>query len=93
MCLLSHFPLHLAVYNEDFVSLNTTEMFTPGNVVLCVDVIIIDDETVEPLEEYFLVRLERPPGLDYRIQLEDTVENITIRDNDGMLFSYIMVYV
>ena len=93
MCLLSRQLLHLAAYNEDFVPLNTIEMFTPGNVALCVDVIIIDDETVEPLEEYFLVRLGRTSGLDYRIQLEDTVENFTIIDNDGMLFSYIMVYV
>ena len=65
-------------------------MFTPGNVALCVDVIIIDDKTVEPLEEYFFVRLERTSGLDYRIQLEDTVENITIIDDDGMLCSYMV---
>ena len=87
---MSHHPLHLAADDEDFVPLQTTEIFEPGNVALCVDVYIEDDDIVEPLEEYFLVRLERTHGLDYRILLEDTIENITIRDNDGMLYSYIV---
>ena len=89
MCLSLHHPFHLAAYFEDFVPLQTIEMFTPNNVALCIDVYIEDDETVEPLEEYFLVRLERTPGLDYRIILEGTVENITIIDTDGICYTLI----
>ena len=69
---------------HDYESISTTVRAMPCQPVICTEVTIIDDETVELLEETFTVRLERTAGLDYRISLEDTPATITITDDDGM---------
>ncbi|CAI8013443.1 FRAS1-related extracellular matrix protein 2 [Geodia barretti] len=65
----------------------------PCQPVICTEVTIIDDDTVELLEKTFTVRLERTPGLDYRISLEDTPATITITDDDGTGDDYITMTV
>ena len=69
---------------HDYESISTTVRAMPCQPVICAEVTIIDDYMVELLEKTFTVRLERTPGLDYRISLEDTPATITITDDDGM---------
>jgi hypothetical protein len=75
-----------ATSGHDYESISTTVRAMPCQPVICTEVTIIDDETVELLEETFTVRLERTPGLDYRISLEDTPATITITDDDVTRF-------
>ena len=48
------------------------------------EITIIDDETVEAIEETFTIILKRAHPLDFRISLDDTSATVTIRDDDGM---------
>ena len=47
------------------------------------EVEIIDDDTVEPDEEYLIIKLERSANLDSRITLENTRADIIITDIDS----------
>ena len=51
--------------------------------VECVEVYIINDDSVEPDEEYFIIKLERSANLDSRITLENTQADIIITDIDS----------
>ena len=68
---------------EDYTALGVILTFMPGDTVQCVEVNITDDTTLEPLEEYFIIQLECGPNLDFRIQINDTIANVTIFDDDG----------
>ena len=48
----------------------------------CTNIIIIDDQIDEP-DESFFVDLERTAGLDDRITLDPTVEEIVIQDDES----------
>ena len=50
----------------------------------CVNVTIEDDEVLETTE-FFSITLERPPGLDDRIELDPVDGMVQINDNDGGL--------
>ena len=66
----------------DYGSLNVTLMFAACETRRCMNVTIVDDGVQEP-EENFFYTLERTPGLDSRIDLDPTLGEIVIRDNDG----------
>ena len=51
-------------------------------------VTIIDDDTVEELNESFTVMLYHAPGQPSNIILVNTPARITIRDNDSEYFTY-----
>ena len=52
----------------------------------CMNVPIIDDNSLEINEESFKVTLTRTEGLDERIQLTTDEGQVTIRENDGMYY-------
>ena len=72
------------VSGHEYESISTTVRAMPCQPVICAELTIIDDDTVELLEKTFTVQLERTAGLDYRISLEDTPATMTITDDDGM---------
>ena len=76
--------LHYSASGDDYESISTTVTALPCQSVICTEVNIINDEAVESLEETFSLQLERTPGLDYRISLEEIPATITITDNDGI---------
>ena len=53
----------------------------------CTFVTIIDDVTVEHMEESFVVNLETISSLTDRIKFEETQAVVTITDDDGMFIS------
>ena len=66
----------------DYGAVFTILMFTACDTRQCVEVPIVDDETLE-LTETFTVTLDRTPTLDTRITLNPVDGDIDILDNDG----------
>ena len=66
----------------DYGAVSTILMFAACNTRQCVDVAIMDDETLE-LTETFIVTLDRTPALDTKITLNPVDGDIDILDNDG----------
>ena len=86
------YPFDL-VADLDYVAVSGPIRALSCEPVVCRDVTIINDDTVETGEETFTVRLERTPTLDYRIQLDNEPASITITDDDGMRMHWAITYV
>ena len=72
----------ILVTPADYGAVSTILMFAACHTRQCVDVPIVDDETLE-LTETFIVTLDRTPALDTRITLNPVDGDIDILDNDG----------
>ena len=66
----------------DYGSLNVIVMFDSCDTKKCVNVPIVDDLQVEPVEN-LTYHLDRTPGLDSSILLDPVNGVIEIVDNDG----------
>ena len=62
--------------------MSTTLMFAACDTRQCVNVQIVDDETLE-MTESFIVTLDRTPALDTRITLNPVDGDIVILENEG----------
>ena len=62
--------------------MDTLLTFKANAVESCVDITIVDDETLEPVES-FIVTLKRPPDLDDGKTLNPTRGIIGIFNDDG----------
>ena len=72
---------YAAVAPMDYEAVSTTFMFAACETRRCVNVVIVEDITVESIET-FGITLERTPDLDSRITLTPVAEQIEIIDND-----------
>ena len=72
----------LLVTPMDYGAVSTILMFAACDTRQCMDVPIVDDETLE-LTEIFIVTLERAPALENRITLNPVDGDIEILDNDS----------
>ena len=79
--LVTFYILIISVSPLDYEVLSTTLMFAACETRRCVDVSIVDDVIVEPIET-FAVTLERTPDLDSMITLNPVEEEINVIDND-----------
>ena len=76
--------LSLSVLIRDYVHISREIAFT-GDLAEPLNVVLVDDKTVEPLrEEYFFVQLDTAPGESSRIMVDSMRANITIVDDDSM---------
>ena len=66
----------------DYRALNLIVTFPACGTRRCVDVIIVDDSSIES-EEYFMHSLRRTSNLDSRISIIGANGMVSIRDNDG----------
>ena len=73
--------------STDYGAVSTILMFAACDTRQCVDVSIVDDETLE-LTETFIVTLDRTPALGNRIALKPVDGVIDILDNDGCKYDY-----
>ena len=72
---------------DDYTGLSGSSLpFSACQKRSCVDITIHDDLTVEDVES-FSVTLERTPGLDMRITLDQVEAEIEITDDDGEEFT------
>ena len=67
--------------------MSTILMFDACNTRHCVDVTSVNDTVDEP-DEMFGITLERTPGLNDKITLDPVDGDITIVDDDGMIFEH-----
>ena len=67
---------------DDYEPLDVTLMFDECETRRCVNVSIVDDFVDEP-DKNFLYSLERTPDLHPRIDLDPTLGEMEIVDNDG----------
>ena len=71
--------------DEDFVPVNESDnivTFSRNNVLKCLRVDIVDDNSVEKTES-FSISLERTENLDGRIRISPDRGRVTIEDDDG----------
>ena len=66
----------------DYGELDMILKFDICDVRQCTNVSIVNDFIGEP-EEFFFYTLERTPGLDGRIDLDPTMGQVVITDDDG----------
>ena len=73
---------------DDYGSLNETISFQPAtsNSPLCVNIAIIDDQTLE-VDENFLVALSSTDQ-DVTIDSQEATSTVTISDDDGTFESF-----
>lgn len=76
----------------DYVSVSVSAQFSACSPRQCFDVSIVDDSIPEYIE-FFLLRLERSPGLDSRIILIPITATVEIIDDDCMFIMNITVEV
>ena len=67
----------------DYVPLDETLTFAECETRRCVDVIIVNDLVDEPEENFFYTLEERTPGLHPNIDVDPTLGEIVIEDDDG----------
>ena len=67
---------------SDYEYLSTNLSFEPHDLRSCLDIDIIDDCTVEKLEERFEVQMDRTRGLLARIKLDGADSLVYVTDND-----------
>ena len=67
---------------DDYGEFNVTLMFAACETRRCVDVTIVDD-FVDERDENFFYTLERTPGLHPNIDLDPTLGEIVIEDDEG----------
>ena len=77
--------LSIPVSGSDYepLDLSANLSFPRRDLRSCVHIDIIDDCTVENLEERFEVNMYRTPGLLSRIKRDGVVSHVYITDNDG----------
>lgn len=85
-----------AVYDRDYQFRNTSVMFMPEpdfcDRIECVRIPIIDDETVDGLnEENFTIALDIDSSLYPNIRLKDTHAVVTIIDIISMLYLHVYI--
>ena len=74
--------LSIPVSGSDFEPLSANLSFPLRELRSCVHIDIIDDCTVEKLEERFEVKMYRTPGLFSRIKVDVANSHVYITDND-----------
>ena len=77
-------PLSLSVLGEDYNHTVETVTMRRCARIACTTVVIINDKSVEHIEESFSVNLETNFTLIPQIRFEDTQTVVTITDNDGI---------
>ena len=67
---------------DDYIPVNTFMGFSASQRRQCIRIIIFDDSTVEQ-REYFVISLERLPGLHNRISISPDSGDVVIPNDDG----------
>lgn len=75
----------LAARGEDHRHLSTILTFGKCSMSECIQIVLIDDMTVERDEEFY-VTLERTPDLNQNIELYPTEKRVKILNNDGKIY-------
>ena len=75
-----------AAYPMDYMGQNNILSFAACETKRCVNVAIVDDLLVEPIE-FFHYALERTPNLDTRISLTPVDGRLEIVDNNDGIYS------
>ena len=76
------FNLQILITGVNASEYEVVVQFAPCDKRICVEVPIVDDETVEKLES-FNITLERTPDMDINITLDQVVGVVEITENDG----------
>lgn len=79
MCKLTSLVSLSAVAPSDYMSLHISVIFLSCQKQKCVSVAINKDEMVEEVESFYLT-LERVPGMDRHIIIDQTSSAITIKE-------------
>ena len=82
MYVISSIPVSEPLDERDYEPLSANLSFTRHQLRSCLDIDIVDDCTVEELEERFEVKMYRTPGLLSRIKDDAADSLVYIKDDD-----------
>ena len=75
----------------DYEGITSLLMFSSCETRKCINVTIVNDAIAEDTE-FFTAHLGRTDGLDPRITLDPDNATVYINDNDGMLYTALVVF-